>query len=52
MITLPKNVLIQIFLRTFPVCVPNTGDNDVIYLTRAESYHRKLRKLHIANAWN
>ena len=25
---------IQIFLLTFPVCVPNTGDNDVMYLTR------------------
>ena len=29
------NVQIQIFLRIFPVCVPNTGDNDVMYLTRA-----------------
>ena len=28
--------------------VPNTGDNDVMYLTRAESYHRKLRKKHSA----
>ena len=25
---------IQIFLLTFPVCVPNTGDNDVMYLKR------------------
>ena len=25
---------IQIFLLTFPACVPNTGDNDVMYLTR------------------
>ena len=25
---------IQIFLMTFPVCVPNTGDNDVMYLKR------------------
>ena len=25
---------IQIFLLTFSVCVPNTGDDDVIYLTR------------------
>ena len=24
---------IQIFLRTFPICVPNTGDNDVMYLS-------------------
>ena len=32
--TLTKNVQIQIFLLTFPVCVPNTGDNDVMYLTR------------------
>ena len=31
---LHKNVQIQIFLLTFPVCVPNTGDNDVMYLTR------------------
>ena len=35
-ITLIKNMQIQIFLWTFPVYVPNTGDNnDVIYLTRA-----------------
>ena len=25
---------IQIFLLTFSVCVPNTGDDDVMYLTR------------------
>ena len=37
-ITLTKNMQIQIFLWTFPVCVPNTADNDVMYLTHAESY--------------
>ena len=25
---------IQIFLLTFSVCIPNTGDDDVMYLTR------------------
>ena len=37
-----KNVQNQIFLRTFPVHVPNTVDNNVMYCTAcAESYHRK-----------
>ena len=28
-----KGQVDQIFLLTFPVCVPNTGDDDVMYLT-------------------
>ena len=31
--------IVQIFLWIFPVCVPNTVDNDVMYFTRAERYH-------------
>ena len=38
-----QNVQIQILLQTFPVCVPNTVDNNVMYLPCAESYHPKLR---------
>ena len=30
---LNQNLQIQILLLTFPVCVPNTGDNDVMFLT-------------------
>ena len=36
---------IQIFLLKFSVCVPNTGDDDVMYLTRiwhAPSYYVQL----------
>ena len=39
-----KNVQIQIFLPTFPLCVPNTVDNDVMFLTSAESFHQKSEK--------
>ena len=47
-IILTENVQNQIFLRTFPVSVPNTVDNDknfiYQYLTRVESYHQKHEK--------
>ena len=36
-----KNVQNQIFLQAFLVRVPITVDNNIMYLTCAESYHRK-----------